>query len=409
MRKTFTLFTFLFTLFFLINATAQEIFEPTYHVIPAAYASAPGTGVFTGPLGTTARTYQLLMHESLLTDLVGKEISAFQFRLPPAASAPWPSADITFNSYDIYLSGSVPPANRSLTFADNVVGTQTLVRSGSLTIRAGLYPSGSSPNDFGDRITFDTLWLYTGGHLLFELRHTGFTGATSSSIDALTTSTPGYLVDFSGLWQGNYTAVTGLGGNFGIIRFTADDPVPVELTSFSAFGSGNNVVLNWVTATETNNYGFEIERSTSSTWQNIGFISGAGTTTEENSYSFTDRNLVNGIYSYRLKQIDFDGTVSYSDIVEIELGLPGAYSLDQNYPNPFNPSTTIRFALKEKSLVRLAVFNSIGEETAVLLNEEKDAGDHEINFNAHKLMSGVYFYELRAGDFVKTKKMLLIK
>ena len=189
-------------------------------VVPPAYTSLAGTAVFLGPFATTQRTYQLLIHENQLTALVGQYIDAITWRIPPSGSGSWPATDITYNNYDIYLSPSVPPANRSFTFSENIAGPQKQVRSGSLMITANSFQSGSNPNEFGQDITFDTAYLYTGGHLLIEIRHDGTTG-TSRSIDAVSTSTSGYGTDFSACWQSNYAATTGLQGNFGITKINS--------------------------------------------------------------------------------------------------------------------------------------------------------------------------------------------
>jgi hypothetical protein len=188
--------------------------------------------------------------------------------------------------------------------------------------------------------------------------------------------------------------------------------IPVELTSFTAAVSGNSVVLNWSTSTETNNKGFEVERSAGNEWKPIGYVEGNGTTTEIVSYTYSDNTISNGLYSYRLKQIDFDGSVNYSPTVEVEVNLPDEFSLSQNYPNPFNPNTRIKFQIPENrshSSTVLKVFDVLGNEVAVLVNEIKPAGSYEIDFNASALSSGMYFYELRTGDLVAVRKMTLIK
>lgn len=186
--------------------------------------------------------------------------------------------------------------------------------------------------------------------------------------------------------------------------------VPVELTSFTVTTNGKEVILNWSTATELNNLGFEIQRSVEGEeFFSVGFVTGYGTTTEPQNYSYSDRNLDDGNYFYRLKQVDFSGTYEYSDVVEVEWRAFNSFLLEQNYPNPFNPTTTIGFGLKEKSDVKITILNSIGEEVAVVLDEEKDSGYHTAKFNAANLSSGVYFYQLKVGDFVATKKMLLLK
>lgn len=187
-------------------------------------------------------------------------------------------------------------------------------------------------------------------------------------------------------------------------------PVPVELISFTADVNENNITLNWSTATETNNQGFDVERFVESLkWEKIGFVQGSGTTTELRSYSFVDENVTEGKYSYRLKQIDFDGSFEYSDVVEIEVGTPNQYSLEQNYPNPFNPTTRISYSIKEKGLVTLRVFDILGNEVRTLVNEEQDAGNYKVEFSATSFASGIYFYSLQSGEFLSTKKMILLK
>jgi hypothetical protein len=197
--------------------------------------------------------------------------------------------------------------------------------------------------------------------------------------------------------------------------------IPVELISFNANVSGNHVHLAWATASETNNMGFEVERQVHSpqssvgNWKKIGFVEGTGTTTENQFYSFVDENLKPGSYSYRLKQIDYDGTFEYSQTVEIEITSPNGFALFQNYPNPFNPSTVISWQLPVSSLVTLKIYDVLGKEVATLVNKEMEAGSYEIEFsagsfgNASEISSGTYFYRLQAGGFTETKKLLLLK
>jgi len=192
--------------------------------------------------------------------------------------------------------------------------------------------------------------------------------------------------------------------------------VPVELSSFTASLNGNSVNILWSTATELNNMGFEIERFSSSlgsSWEKIAFIEGNGTTTEENHYQYVDDFKyisVKGIVQYRLKQIDFDGTYEYSDVVEVNVDFtPKEYVLLQNYPNPFNPSTKIKYALPQSSRVNLTVYNAIGEVVSILVNKVQEEGFHEINFDASNLPSGIYFYRLVANENIQVKKMILMK
>lgn len=188
-------------------------------------------------------------------------------------------------------------------------------------------------------------------------------------------------------------------------------PVPVELTSFSASVIDNAVSLSWSTSTENNNSGFEIQRSSDNrNFTAIGFVSGKGTTTDKNTYSFIDKNISSGNYYYRLKQIDYNGSFEFSPVISVNTGIPAAFELSQNYPNPFNPTTKISFNIPEKSTVTLKIFNVLGREVAILLNEEKESGSYDVEFNAANFASGVYFYTLStsSGDLI-TKKMTLIK
>ncbi len=191
--------------------------------------------------------------------------------------------------------------------------------------------------------------------------------------------------------------------------------LPVELTSFSANENGEKVLLKWSTATEINNKGFEVQRKNSDanekdlTWEAVGFVNGNGTTTEKKYYSFIDKSVSSGKYLYRLKQIDFDGTFTYSKEVEINFAVPLTFSLSQNYPNPFNPSTTIKYSLPEDSNVKLTLINSLGEKVMDLVNGNVNAGNHEVRLNGSNLASGIYFYRLQTGKYTSVKKLILLK
>lgn len=290
-------------------------------VVPPAYVSTPGTATFTGPLANTPRTYQLLIQSTQITDLIGKNLTAISWRVPVSATANWPVTDVTFTSYDIYLSASVEPINRSLTFIENIVGPQKLVRSGVLTIPAETYTFGNSPNLFGPEITFDSNYIYTGGNLLIEIRHTGFTG-TTRTVDAIGTSISGYGTLFSACWGSGYAAVSGPQGNFSVVKISADS-----------------------------------------------------------------------------------GLVGISGSNEI----PADYDLSQNYPNPFNPVTKINFSIPAAEFVTLSVYDVMGREVAVLVNESLKPGSYESEWNAKNSTSNIYFYKLTAGSFTQTKSMILIK
>ncbi|MEP0862817.1 MAG: T9SS type A sorting domain-containing protein, partial [Ignavibacterium sp.] len=190
--------------------------------------------------------------------------------------------------------------------------------------------------------------------------------------------------------------------------------IPVELSSFNAKANGLDVELSWTTSTEMNNYGFEIQRKASDDFITVGFVKGNGSTTEIKHYNFTDRELNEGSYTYRLKQIDYSGAYHFSDEIVVDVTGPKVFFIEQNYPNPFNPSTKIRFNLAVNSKVSLKVYNLIGEEVAELMNGQMNAGKQEVEFNAINLNSGVYIYKLEAtgedgSSFLSTKKMTLIK
>ncbi len=192
---------------------------------------------------------------------------------------------------------------------------------------------------------------------------------------------------------------------------TTDAPLPVELTSFKAIKMNNTVSLFWKTETETNNYGFEVEkRIINSEWSSIGFIKGSGTTFLPTHYDFLDNNSLRGKLFYRLKQIDHDGIFKYSQTIEVDINsVPVKYYLSQNYPNPFNPSTTVAFDLPMDGFVSIKVFDMLGREITTLVNEERSAGSYSVAWNATHFASGLYVVRMTAGNFTKTIKMALMK
>jgi hypothetical protein len=206
------------------------------------------------------------------------------------------------------------------------------------------------------------------------------------------------------------------------ITMTVTNQIPVEFTAFTAENNLDEVVLCWETATETNNSGFEVQRTQKSNlpvgksgvknqtdWISVSFIEGNGTTSEISKYVFKDKINKPATYIYRLKQIDYDGTISYSDEIEVDVGTPTDYVLYQNYPNPFNPSTVIKFSIPKKSGVKIMIFNSIGQLVETLIDMQMDEGYHEVRFDAVNYASGVYYYQMDTVNYTSIKKMLLIK
>ena len=203
----------------------------------------------------------------------------------------------------------------------------------------------------------------------------------------------------------------------------ANPPLPVELISFNISATEGTVFLTWETATEVNNYGFEIQRTSprpypykgegvfaSRDWERIGFVKGSGNCNSANKYLFKDEEIVIGReYTYRLKQIDTDGRYCYSPEIKISTGVPADFKLFQNYPNPFNPVTTISYELPRTGYVELKIYNILGRELFKIVEEVQEAGRHRVEFNGNSLASGIYFYRLKSENFTATKMMSLIK
>ncbi len=195
-------------------------------------------------------------------------------------------------------------------------------------------------------------------------------------------------------------------------------PLPVELISFSASVKDDVVLLSWTTATEVNNYGFEIARlrstkqnSAEASWETLGFVEGHGNSNSPKDYTFIDSDITvaERSRSYRLKQIDTDGKFAYSEIIELKSNLSKKYILEQNYPNPFNPTTVISYSIPNASYVAVKVFDVLGKEVSTLVNKNQESGSYKVLFNATELSNGVYFYKIQSGNFIEVKKMLLLK
>lgn len=190
---------------------------------------------------------------------------------------------------------------------------------------------------------------------------------------------------------------------------TVDSILPVELVSFTGRVENGNIILEWTTSSEINNLGFEIQRSLDKNQFNtIGFVEGNGSSTERNEYRFVEEGFKGKVY-YRLKQIDYNGTFSFSDIIEINGVTVTTIELEQNYPNPFNPSTKIKYQIANAGFVSLKIYDVLGNEVATLVNKEMQPGSYGIEFNASDLPSGIYIYTLKVGEFTQTKKMILLK
>lgn len=245
------------------------------------------------------------------------------------------------------------------------------------------------------------------------------------------TNTAAYLG--SAAWEWNFTSGTGQYVNVhsvyvgttntnvtpttSYIMNLTSDPLPVELNSFTVKNEGRDVSISWETKSETNTSVFQIERaSEQGSWLKVGEVAASGNSSSPKEYSFTDKRLNSGKYSYRLKMIDNDGSYEYSEAAETEVALPKEYAISQNYPNPFNPTTRIDYQLPFDSKVTLELYGITGEKVGMILNEEQSAGYYtaEINASGLNLASGVYIYRMSASstagqNFVQVKKLVLMK
>jgi Secretion system C-terminal sorting domain len=378
------------------------------------------------------------------------------------------SGNIALGGYTLTLGTAIAfPGTLSYT-AGYLTGAGTFTRwfaNGAISGNAGLFPMGVGTNNrslaiggspstggpvavsYNDASTvssiaisentqnfvnrYDANWVVTpsGGYtdpaMTLTIHGDGIPGITSvadldlSGATVIATgvwaapsgSTSAPVLTRNGLTQG--TIVT----NPFYIASTNTSPLPVEIASFTALAGKNSVELAWNTATEVNNYGFDIERAIHSglnglgDWAKVGFVSGNGNSNAPHNYSFTDNSVMFGTYSYRLKQIDRNGNFEYSKEVEAAVTMtPNTMVLGQNYPNPFNPETNIEFAVPVSGYTTLKVYNTLGEEITTLVNENIEAGvSHQVTFKGSNFPSGIYFYTLRSGSFVETKKMLMVK
>jgi len=200
----------------------------------------------------------------------------------------------------------------------------------------------------------------------------------------------------TGIVAGAENAVFALVSNDGVL--------PVELVSFRAKHLKDAVELSWVTATETDNYGFEVYKNN----ERVGFVQGAGTKNSPTYYKFISYTAIDGVYVYKLKQIDLDGTFTFSHEISVMINSNG-YTLYQNYPNPFNPTTSISYKIIEDSYVSLKIYDSNGRLIDTLVSTYHTAGTHTIQYNASHLPSGIYYYTLRSANYEGTLTMIILK
>lgn len=273
---------------------------------------------------------------------------------------------------------------------------------------------------FSGTVNITTIYCMegTGNNFNWDFTPTGGSNSakTNQAINGLNGTE--VTLNFVGITAITITRTGGGGVLFGVDNIVMDAALPVELTTFTAHPAKNTVQLKWATATEVNNYGFEVERSAvgnqQSGWEKIAFVNGHGNSNSPKEYSFVDLSPLPGLSSYRLKQIDFDGANEYYDAVTVSLSASSQPELMQNNPNPFNPSTAIKFYIPENNIVSIKIYDMLGREITTLVNKATDAGYHIIYWNGKddagkEVSSGVYLYKLTAGNFSETKKMNLLK
>jgi hypothetical protein len=310
------------------------------------------------------------------------------------------------NSYGVRvvkLIAPPPPAAGNLTALpsqiDSGLAAVTVVITSS---SPGFYDPGAGfPNRISascsNGVTVNSITYNNASQVTLSLNTQGFHSALPNSFIPITltiTNPDGQSISAPGLIS------------------VQNSPLPVELISFTSEIIKNDVRLQWQTSKEINNKGFYIERKkiSDADWKNISFLNGKGNTNNITTYSYEDKYLNTGTYSYRLKQTDYNGNFEYFNLsINVQIGIPAKYELSQNYPNPFNPLTRVKYQIAKAGNVKLVIYDISGKEVKTLVNTNQEAGYYEISFDGYSLSSGVYFYRITANNFVETKKMLLLK
>jgi YD repeat-containing protein len=235
--------------------------------------------------------------------------------------------------------------------------------------------------------------------------------------DTSETYTVAYGYDAQGrLTQVEYTTSEGIAYEYdaaGNVLATAPVGVlPVELAAFNGTVDGRDVLLTWTTASETTNAGFEVQMQApagaAAPWETLGFVDGAGTTTEAQAYRYRVKDLAGGTYAFRLQQVDVDGSTTLSPMVTVAVGVPQAFALHGAYPNPSRATATIPFDVPRTAHVRLAVYDVLGRRAAVVADAEYAPGRHTAQLRTDRLSGGVYFYRIRMGDFQAARKLVVV-
>ncbi len=311
--------------------------------------------------------------------------------LAPAASWAGGTPHLVYGNV-LYSNGDVPQGYPELQFAATLSSApgETLYAAGT----------GSGASDIS----------YTGGNCMAWIQCSEFSQWNNGdllSVHFWADGTHGPAYEENDL---SVTLNSGVGS-----ETWGDFYLPVELSSFSAEGGAGLVVLRWTTATETDNLGFWVWRSTDSDGEyakvNEQLIPGAGTSVQEKHYSFTDNGLEAGTYFYKLEDVGATGVTQLHGPVEVEVmaPIPTEYGLSANVPNPVTDRTEIKFQLPEAARVKLGVYNVAGSLVTTLADGHFDAGYYRHEWSAAQVPSGIYFYRLEANDFSSTHRMVVLK
>jgi len=317
----------------------------------------------------------------------------------------------TGNHYSLYV------ANPSVTYTGDYNDLYTpqsplAYRLGAVT---DLATWQSNTGEDANSISTDPLFVSTGD---LHVQETSLTADAGVRI-------PGISVDIDGEPRDFFNP------DIGADEFSGDTSLPVELASFKASVSDDEVLLEWVTESEINNQGFELWKSEEedsdyrliASYHDDGALQGYGNTPVRHVYNFTDPYVTSGhTYYYQLTDVDITGVTTIHDPISITLnssdtggdpeqfsGIPTKFNLYQNFPNPFNPTTIINYELQITNYVELSIYNSLGQKMVILVSEKQEAGRYQVEWDASEFASGVYYYKIQAGGFLEVKKMVFVR
>ncbi len=335
--------------------------------------------------------------------LIALNLNAQVFTIPSGTNL-FITANTTFNALNLTIVPSSDFTLSNLSLSKNT----TVTNSTSETYVARVYQFSPTTNAFSGTIQVNYEDAELRGLTESTLQVNYHDGTAWYPITSTTNETTSNYVVSNSISSKTINEIS-LAGSVA--------PLPVELTNFKVNIFNGDVVLTWETITETNNYGFDIEKkiiqgndNSINNWTKIGFVKGNGTSNIIRNYKFTDNGIRKGRYSYRLKQIDRDGKFEYNKEEEITLGLnPNKIVIDGNYPNPFNNETVISFQLPVSGVANIKLYNLTGKEVVEILNKPMEAGFHEVRFNFGSLPSGVYYYKIIQNDKSEFKKLLFLK